>query len=187
MSASRKQISSSGPDRPDPGRAPSGRIISVRAATAIAVVATVAVLASVIGVVCQWRTAATDDAVDRTRAELRREAGRIVAQVFSVDAARWRADRERARGLVDGEFAARYATELTRPPADGARSVVWTPEVVGIVDAAPDHGDTLIRARIVVTPASAAPAADDIEHRSVTAGFDRVDDRWVLTRVEVLS
>lgn len=179
MSASRKQTWTS------------GRIISVRATAAITVVATVVIVASVIGVVCQWRTATTDAAVERTRDELRREAGAIVAQVFSVDAARWRADRERARGLVGGELAARYATELNRPPADGARAVVWTPEAVGIVDAAPDHGDTLIRARVAVTPVSPAPdsppSADDTEHRTVSARFARVDDRWVLTRVEVLS
>ncbi|WAC56550.1 hypothetical protein [Gordonia sp. SL306] len=162
------------------------RIVSRRLAVVIgcAIVAVLVVLLAVLA--WQWRISVTDSATERSRDELRKDAGKVVAQVFSVDSATWRADRIRARGLVGGEFAARYASELARPPADGARSVVWTPEAVGIVDAGPDTGDVVIRAKIVTTPA--APGGVPItEKASVTARFDKNADHWLLTRVEVIS
>ncbi|MYR08710.1 hypothetical protein GTV32_21415 [Gordonia sp. SID5947] len=167
------------------------RILSVRSAI-LAVGSIVVVLVVLIAVLAwQWRISSADSATATSRDELRRDAGKVVAQVFSVDGATWQADRNRARGLVGGEFAARYATELTRPPSDGARSIVWTPEVVGIVDAGPEHGDVLIRAEIVTTPVAAAgggPGGVPItENVSVTARFDKLGERWLLTRVEVVS
>ncbi|GAA3698446.1 hypothetical protein [Gordonia hankookensis] len=162
------------------------RIVSRRSAVVIgcAIGTVLVVLLAVLA--WQWRNSVTDSATEHSRDELRKTAGRVVAQVFSVDSATWRADRVRARGLVGGEFAARYASELARPPADGARSVVWTPEAVGIVDAGPDSGDVLIRAKIVTTPAVSGdtPIAEKV---SVTARFDKNADHWLLTRVEVIS
>ncbi|MGC4961852.1 hypothetical protein [Gordonia sp. DT101] len=163
------------------------RIVSRRSALLIsgAIVVVLVVLLTVLA--WQWRVSVTDSATERSRDQLRNDAGKVVAQVFSVDTATWQADRTRARGLVGGEFAARYASELTRPPADGARSIVWTPEAVGIVDAGPDSGDVLIRAKIVTTPAVASAGAPITERSSVTARFDKADDHWLLTRVEVIS
>lgn len=132
-----------------------------------------------------WRQAMIDAATERSRDEVRRDAGEIVAQVFSVSSDSWRSDRERAQELVGGEFAVRYATELTRPPADGADSVVWRPEAVGIIDADPDHVRALIRATVTTVPARTADPVT--EKRSVTAEFGREDNRWTLTSVEVLS
>ncbi len=139
-------------------------------------------IAALVGVL---RTSASDAADERARTELRREAGGIVAQIFSVDAATWQADRARARSLMAGEFAARYAAELGRPPADGARRITWTSDAVGVTDATAESGDVVIAGIVVTTPADGTPPVT--EKRSVTARFDRDGDRWVVTRVDVVS
>ncbi|AZG48299.1 hypothetical protein [Gordonia insulae] len=159
-------------------------ILSVRSAIVIVTGATMVLAVAVAALIWMWQVSVTDAATERSRDELRRSAGGIVAQVFSVDATTWQDDRARARGLVGGAFAARYATELTRPPTAGARAVTWTPEIVGIIDAGPDEGEVLIRAKVVTTPEAGAAST---EQRSVTAGFERTGDRWVLTRVGVVS
>ncbi|MXP20452.1 hypothetical protein GIY30_03655 [Gordonia sp. HNM0687] len=160
-------------------------VIPVRRAVAIGGVIAVVATALLVAVGVQWRQSVTDSATDRARTELRRSAGEIVAQVFSVTAASWQADRDRARGLVGGEFARRYATELTRPPADGAVRVTWRPDVVGVVAAEPDRGTTLIRASVETVATPDAPPIT--EKRSVQARFDRDGDIWQLTGMEVLS
>ncbi|MFW0795525.1 hypothetical protein AAFP30_17070 [Gordonia sp. CPCC 205515] len=160
------------------------RILSVRAATIL--LASALIVVAVLGGVLVWmlRAVATDEAVETSRHELREAAGKIVAQVFSVDSDSWAADRKRARGLVGGRFATNHATELTRPPAAGVRSVVWVPDAVGVTDADADHGDTLIRATVTTTPVS-GPVV--VEQHSVTAQFEHIDGRWVLGDLEVLQ
>ncbi|MEE4021507.1 hypothetical protein V1Y59_00345 [Gordonia sp. PKS22-38] len=160
------------------------QVISTRRAVVVACVLAVTLLVVSGALVAQGRQRADDSATERTRTELRRDAGEIVAQVFSVDVSSWRADRDRARALIGGEFADRYATELTRPPADGVRSVIWRPEVVGVVDAEPDRGQTLIRTSVTTQGSDADESTT--ERRSITAQFDRLGGQWVLTAVEVL-
>lgn len=162
----------------------SARILSTRTAvTALSVtVVTLVVLAAALGWLVHLRS--VDEATARARAELRSSAGTVVAQVFSVNQSTWQTDRARARELVGGEFAIRHATELTRAPDNGIRSIAWTPDAVGVIDAAGDHGDVLVRATVRTTPAAGAP---DVERRSVTARFDRAGDHWVLSELEVVQ
>ncbi|MFW0783959.1 hypothetical protein AAFP35_05510 [Gordonia sp. CPCC 206044] len=162
------------------------RVVSVRTASILVAVAGIVVIALLATLICLWRTADGDAATERARSELRREAGGIVAQVFSVDVQTWQTDRAKARTLVGGEFADRYATELTRPPSAGAAAITWTSDEVGIIDAGPDHGDVLIRATVRTRGDTGAGSFVE-EKRSVTAGFDRVGQRWVLTGLAVLT
>ncbi|MGK2316855.1 hypothetical protein [Gordonia rhizosphera] len=161
------------------------RIVGMRTAAIVGVVAGVVVAVLIAALVGVLRASASDAADERARTELRREAGRIVAQIFSVDAATWRADRARARGLMAGEFAARYAAELGRPPADGARRITWTSDAVAVADATAESGDVVIAGTVVTTPADAATPVT--EKLSVTVRFDRDGDRWVVTGVDVVS
>ncbi|MGV9712930.1 hypothetical protein ACWDTI_19965 [Gordonia sp. NPDC003424] len=160
------------------------RILSVRSGTLLVCSGLVAVvlLAGALVWLLRANAAAADDA--RARHELRESAGTVVAHVFSVGQDTWQADRARARGLVGGRFAENHATELTRPPADGVRRVLWRPDVVGVIDADAAHGDVVIRATVTTTPAS---GPDVVEKRSVTAQFERVGERWVLGDLEVLQ
>ncbi|MEO9327792.1 hypothetical protein [Gordonia aurantiaca] len=160
--------------------------ISTRAAALRIAVAAVVFAAVLVAVGFAWRAerSGADDA--DARAQLRDVAGTIVADVFSVDAGRWQQDRARARGLVAGEFLDNYGSQLARPPADGAVSIVWRPETVGIVVADADEGQALLRVAVTVRAAEATgdPATT---RRSVLARFVRVDDAWRLAAAEVIG
>lgn len=159
-------------------------VLSTRSAVVAGTVAVVVLAVLATGVVVGWRAVAEHRLVDERRAEITRSAGSILHEVFSVHRDNWEKDRARARTLVAGEFAAGNATELTRPLAAGLRAVSWTPEVVAVTDSTTDTADALVRARVTTTPVDGPVRSED---RSVTARFERSDDRWKLARVEVLQ
>ena len=143
----------------------------------------VAVLA--VGVAALARTVNTEHAIAANRDELRSRAGRILADVFSVDARHWSADRARARGLVGPEFAESYGAQLYRAPAAGTVAIVWRPEAVGLVDVALHSGEVLIRVA-VTTSGTARPEPTTIR-QSVLTRFVKTGDRWLLDRAEVIG
>ena len=131
------------------------------------------------------RTVNTEHAIAANRDELRSRAGRILADVFSVDARHWSADRARARGLVGPEFAESYGAQLHRAPAAGTVAIVWRPEAVGLVDVALHSGEVLIRVA-VTTSGTARPEPTTIR-QSVLTRFVKTGDRWLLDRAEVIG
>ncbi|WP_439029814.1 hypothetical protein [Gordonia terrae] len=167
-----------------PPRRPAGRPLSVRAGVVRVAAAAVVVLALVVVVLGLWREReAGADAAD-ARAELRNSAGGIVAEVFSVDTARWQQDRARARQLIAEEFAETFGAQLDRPPAAGTVAVTWRPEVVSIVEADADEGEALLRVAVTVRPAAEPPTT---AYRSVRARFVRADDTWLLAAADVIG
>ncbi|GAC67777.1 hypothetical protein GS4_11_00450 [Gordonia soli NBRC 108243] len=147
----------------------------------VAVVVTIVV--GVVTAVAVSSARSADRATDN-RDSLREQAGPILAQVFSVDRAHWEADRARARSAIAGEFAVRYAAELTRPPAAGIAAVRWTPLVVGITDVDDAEGAVVARAEVVTRPVTGTETRDE---QTVDAGFTLRDGRWLLDRLDVIG
>ncbi|WP_168699223.1 hypothetical protein [Gordonia paraffinivorans] len=159
--------------------------ISVAAAAVRIAVAIVILAGALTAAGFAWRADRSAAQVEQSRASLHDAAGTVVAEVFSVDAARWRQDRARAREHVTGEFLENYGGQLERPPADGAVSIVWRPEAVAVVDAGAEEGQALIRAAVTVRSAAAAEPATT--RRSVLARFVKVGDSWRLAAADVIG
>lgn len=159
-------------------------VISVRTALVASVVALTVVIALAGAVAVQARTAIADAAAADRRAELRDSAGTIVAEVFTVRDASWRADRDRARSRVTPEFAAAYASELSRPPQPGTRATQWTPRTVALGDVRGHTGVALIVVSVVTTPDTAPPRTED---RTVSARFRSENGDWLLDGVDVIG
>lgn len=154
-------------------------IIGVRAGvTALAVALAVVVALAVLVV----SVAAGDGAPDRDR--LRAEAGRLVAEVFSVDAAGWKGKRATVTTLVTDDFAAAYGTLLQGPPQSGVRSVVWRPAASSVVGAGRDWGETLTVFDVVTTPESGAATTGT---RTMWVRLTRSSGSWRLARAEAVS
>lgn len=116
--------------------------------------------------------------------ELQRDAGTIVAQVFSASSDTWKADRERARGLVTGGLAASVSDGLSADPPPGVRSVRWEPVQIGVVEAERDSGTALIVVNVVVTPSQGEVRA---QTKSVNAFFLQIDGQWKLDGLDELQ
>ncbi|GAB04763.1 hypothetical protein GII30_19830 [Gordonia amarae] len=149
-------------------------IIGTRAAAAALAVAVlvVAVLAALVTVAARDN----DGAVDRDG--LRAESGRIVAAVFSVDAA---GKKDSVASLVTDDFAATYGSLLRGTPASGVRSIQWRPTASAVIDAGPGWGATLT-AFDVVTTADSGKA--ETGTRTLWIRLVRSGDTWKLARVE---
>ncbi|MET9201232.1 hypothetical protein [Gordonia sp. NPDC003585] len=150
--------------------------------TVIAVAVLVA-LGVVVGVLA--RTHHADDTVEANRDELRAQAGRIVADVFSVDTRTWQSDRDRARGLVGPEFTESYGAQLNRAPTEPVVSVVWRPETVGLVRVGEGDGEVLIRVEVTTrTQAAPDPAPT---RQTVLTHFVKHADHWLLDRADIVG
>ncbi|GAA1479830.1 hypothetical protein GCM10009624_02700 [Gordonia sinesedis] len=159
-------------------------VVDVRVAVVTALVAVIVIGALTAAVVVQARGVADDATVADRRSALRTDAGTIVAQVFTVRTASWRADRARARTQVTADFAARFAAELDRAPAAGTSSVGWRTRTVALGDVTADTGTAVLAVSVVTESDGVAPRTDD---RTVSAHFRYVDDRWLLDGLDVLS
>ncbi|MEZ5210209.1 hypothetical protein [Gordonia sp. (in: high G+C Gram-positive bacteria)] len=120
-----------------------------------------------------------------TADQLQRQAGPIVAAVFSARAETWQADRARARTLVTGAFATSVTTGLSAGPPAGVKSVRWEPLQVGVVEARARAGTALVVARVVVTAGPGAESSSAV--KSVSADFVRSGDRWLLSGLDELQ
>ncbi|GAA3952504.1 hypothetical protein [Gordonia caeni] len=160
------------------------RPMSPRGATArlIGTAALVAVALTCLALAQAWRAPIT--ARVATAAQLEADAGRMIAEVFSAEAATWQADREHARSLVTGSLASSAATGLSAPAPAGVRAVRWEPVSVGVTAAQEDSGTALVVANVVVTHEDREPDADT---KTVTADFVREDGRWLLSTLDELQ
>lgn len=129
-----------------------------------------------------WRAPVAERA--DTAEQLQEQAGRVVAEVFSADAATWEADRAHARSLVTATLASSVDTGLTAEPPAGVRAVRWEPVAVGVVDAREQSGTALVVAHVVVTRHDSAAEA---QTKSVSADFVRADGRWLLSGLDELQ
>ncbi|MBM7276982.1 hypothetical protein JTZ10_04350 [Gordonia rubripertincta] len=163
--------------------------ISLRAGALRLLVAALVLAVALVAVAVAWRAHAAGDALQQSREQLRERAGTIVADVFSVDSARWQQDRSRARALVARDFIDSYGAQLTRPPEQGTAAVVWRPETVSVVDADATEGQALLRVAVTVRPdaPSRPDAAATTLRRSVLARFIRADDEWLLAAADVIG
>ncbi|WP_317451346.1 hypothetical protein [Gordonia jinghuaiqii] len=174
------------PGRPSelPAGAPPARPMTRRVAGGRLSIATVALVVALVAVAVLWRDSSAGESLQRNRDELRERAGTIVAEVFSVDSAHWRADRARARDLVAGEFVQTYGTQLDRPPEPGTLAVAWRPEIVSIVETDAAEGRALLRVAVTVRGESAPEVTVS---RSILARFIRSDDTWLLAAADVIG
>ncbi|MFT3661256.1 MAG: hypothetical protein QM809_07605 [Gordonia sp. (in: high G+C Gram-positive bacteria)] len=144
---------------------------------------TLAVLLSLsLFVASVWWRAPVAERVDGV-AELQRQAGRVVAAVFSAGADTWRRDRERARVLVTETFEASAGAALAADPPPGVRSVDWAPRQVGVVDVQHDTGTAVLVVQVTVTPTAGEPTARDT---TVSADFARHRGVWLLDALDEL-
>ncbi|MFT4128277.1 MAG: hypothetical protein QM662_18865 [Gordonia sp. (in: high G+C Gram-positive bacteria)] len=157
-----------------------GRTRATIAALGAAVI--LVVLAGVVGVAARDLAAADARAADR--AELRSAAPAIVERVFSVDLARWRADRAAARAVTGGDFARSYAAALDGPPPAGTAAVRWQVDAVAVGEAGHGAGETLLHA---VVTTRAVDGVETTRRTTVRTGFTGRDGHWVLTSMEVLA
>ncbi|SDU83436.1 hypothetical protein [Gordonia westfalica] len=163
--------------------------ISSRAGAVRVLVAALVLGVALFAVGFAWRSYSAGEDLQHSREQLRDRAGTIVADVFSVDSARWQQDRSRARELVARDFLDSYGAQLTRPPEPGTVSVVWRPEIVSVVDADATEGKALMRVAVTVragAPAESEPSATTVR-RSVLARFVRADDTWLLAAADVIG
>lgn len=159
-------------------------IITIRTAVVAALVAVVVVTGLAVGVGVVASAVADSTAAHDNRDSLRARAGDVVSDVFTIRAASWQADRERARRLVTGSLAATVAAQLHRPPDDGVLETDWTVDSVAVTGADQSTGDTLIHAQ-VLTRRTGAP--DDTQARTLTAHFQRMDGAWLLAGADVIE
>ena len=168
----------------DMRRRMASRIVSRREAVAALVLVAVLLLALVAAVWVSARDHVTDSRIAANRISLREQAGGIVDDVFSVDAAHWQDDRARARRLVAAGFAGTFGAQLQRGPAEGTASVRWQSGTVALASVGRDSGTTLIP---VVVHTRAAAGAESAENHTVRADLELRDDQWLLTGLEVLT
>lgn len=161
-----------------------GAIIELRRGLVLGVVSVLLVAALLAGVGMLGRAVAQNLTVEANRAELRTQAGAIVQAVFSVDVARWQADRRHARQLVTGDFADVHAPQLQQPPPDGIASVTWHVDDVALIDVGVGDATALIRTRIATTPKAGSVTEED---RTLRTGYVENGGRWRLAEAEVLE
>lgn len=119
-----------------------------------------------------------------TATSLQTEAGTIVADVFSANAASWKQDRDRARMLVTETFASSAATGFSAGAPAGVRAVKWEPLSTGVARAEADSGTALVVVRVTVEPDAGEPT---VQTKSVNADFVRTDGRWLLDGLDELQ
>lgn len=148
-------------------------------------VATLVVVAAAIAF-CVQGFGAKEAAASDLRADitLQKEAGGIIADVFSVDSRSWSNDRRTAKALVAPPLSVSASEALDGPPPAGTTSVNWVPEQVAVSWADDTAGEVLAVVRVTVTE-----RGGQIQSRmkSVQASFVRPDGRWLLSGLEELQ
>ncbi|MBM7365778.1 hypothetical protein [Gordonia hydrophobica] len=148
------------------------------------VAAVVLLIAAVVFCVTSIDSRDTDSRIVDARTALQNKAGSVVSDVFSVDARSWSSDRETARSLVAPPLSVSSSKALTGPPPNGASSVSWVPQNVGVTWADDTGGEALIVVRVTVTSRS---GLSESRVKSVQASFTRSGDRWLLSGLEELQ
>jgi len=161
-------------EAPLSARGAAGRLLLAGLLTVLGIVAVV--------LVSLWHAPAADRTA--TGDELRRQAGPLIAEIFSADADTWDADRDRARELVGGPLRTSLSAGLSAGVPEGVRAVQWQPLAVGVVDQDRDRGTALVVVRVVVIPTQGLPTESV---KSVNADFQRSGDRWLLVGMDELQ
>lgn len=155
------------------------RGIALRLAAAVVVVAAAAVFCA-----GGFSERSANDAAVQDDVSLQKQAGSIIADVFSVDARSWANDRQTAKKLVAPPLSVSSSRALAGPPPAGTTSVNWVPQHVAVSWADETAGEVLAVVRVSVT---ARGGRMESKVKSVQASFVRVDGHWLLSGLEELQ
>lgn len=147
-------------------------------------VAAAVFIAALVFCITSLDTRTADAQIVDARASLEKNAGAVLADVFSVDARSWSNDRETARSLVAPPLSAASGRALAGPPPGGATSVNWVPQNVAVTWADDRAGEALIVVNVTVTSRSGHAES---RVKSVQAFYTRSGDQWLLSGLEELQ
>lgn len=153
--------------------------MSLRTSIAAAVAAVLLVVACVVGLGVGWQAHTDDERLDNNRAQVARQAGPLVAQLFSSGPA-GPTGRDQARAAVTADFAQRYADVLDAEPPAGV-TIVWKPVYTGISGVRQNDADAVVSALVTEIVAGAeTPAVTKV----VDVQLERVGDQWKIARAD---
>ncbi|WP_020109649.1 hypothetical protein [Nocardia sp. 348MFTsu5.1] len=152
--------------------------MSLRKPIIAAVVAVLIVVVCSVALGAAWQLHARDQQLSDNRAEVARQAGPLVAQLFSSTADP--DDRVQARAAVTDEFAQQYAAVLAGEPPAGV-SIVWNPVHTGISAVAEDNADAVVSALVTETvPGAEATTVTKV----VDVHLERTGGQWKIARAD---
>ncbi|HEY9312313.1 hypothetical protein [Williamsia sp.] len=152
--------------------------MSLRKPIVAAVVAVLVVLICAVALALSWQLHARDQQLADNRDEVARQAGPLVAQLFSSTPDQ--KDREQARAAVTEEFARQYSAVLDAEPAAGV-SIVWNPVHTGISDVSENRAEAVVSAHVTETVPDTEPTTVT---KVVDVQLDRTDGHWKIARAD---
>lgn len=151
--------------------------MSLRRPIAVTVIAVLVAVACAVGLGFAWQRYEDDQQLDRNRAQVARQAGPLVAQLFSTDTAK---GRDQARAAVTPGFAQQYAAVLDAEPPAGV-TIEWKPVHTGISGVGENRADVVVSALVTETVPGSAPTTAT---KVVDVELERSGGQWKIARAD---